>query len=220
MTANRVDQASLNGALTNHERRIRVLEAVPPVTKAQGLPPWFDWDPIIQLDPSWAGGTAPAAAVDFARIMVQTEDGGLEYLGSTPLGDGTMLGEIRLVLTDGGTVNYPYFGVPELLVLTHSDGTYFPYPGYGSGIYHTIGSGWIMQGSTGTYFNVQLTRNGQLLVTNVPDFADLSGAAGGTSPNICRLANTNVSPVIPAFPWVWAAGDVITLSYQSSMLGD
>lgn len=209
---NRVDQADVPGALRNHEIRIRVLEAVPPPA-AVGLPPWFSWTPTIKI-PVAAGGTAPTVTSNFAWLMVQTVSGDQFPTGS-PLLAGTVLGQTKVTLTDAGTIASPYDLVPEFqLAVSSAVGTYRPIIDDVTEPVHAIGHGWIRQASTGTVLGVQLLATGELMVTNVPDLADLSGAAGGGGPNMCRLANPIVSPEIPAFPWDWVSGDQISVNYQ------
>lgn len=221
MPSNRIDQVAVPGVLKNHEQRIRVLEAVAPPTIAS-LPPWFDWSPELMLPEASVGvQTPPGVYLQFAELMVQTQDGTPLPDGGTPLLGGTMLGETKVELSDGGTIGSGYNLVPRLLlqVSSHPDAYNPVLEEETTGPEHTIGTGWIRQYSTNTLLAVQLSAAGELMVPNVPDTADLTGAADYSADflNMCRLANPYVSPAIPAFPWVWANGDWISVTYQSPM---
>ena len=218
MTSNRVDQVSYPGALQNHERRLRILEAVAPPMAAI-LPPWFAWTPALAVPVAGMGvQTPPTVYTQFAFAMVQTEDGTPFPDGGTPLGNGTLLGQIKVELADGGTIGDGYNLVPELLLDPSSDSDAYNTLDDSEGATgptHTIGSGWILQYSTNTALAVQMLGDGRLYVTNLPDLADFSGAAAPPTRNACRLANPYLSPAVDAFPWDWAAGDWISVSYQS-----
>jgi hypothetical protein len=149
--------------------------------------------------------------------MAQTVDGTPENTTGLPANFGTLLSVCKVTLTSAGAVASPYANNAVILVRLTDNSGYFPLPeSPGTNPPHAIGGGWIRQASTGTIHTVQLLTDGSMMIPNVPDFADLSGASSpSTQHNLARLANTVVSPNIPAWPWAWTTGDQISLYYLS-----
>ncbi len=200
---------------------------IPMTAGSTGLPPWYQWSPSIQITPG-VTGVSPTVSVDpNSYVMVQTIDGIAANVGGVPMNLGTLLGQIKFTLTSVGSITAAYTPVPALgIYLTDAPSTYIPTWAIAAGN-HTVGHGYITQVSTGVTFQVEVVYGGAngvggLYVPNVPDFADLSGQSGVFSgveaiPNLCRLANPYLTPPVTAWPFDWASGDQISVSYTTPM---
>lgn len=211
MTANRVDQITVPIALRDHDARIRALEAVPPPLPGAGLPPWVEYTPGLGMYPNPGDGVEVApTSVGFGEAMIQTVDG-LPYPTGSPLGNGTVIGCAHYVLTDGGSMPVGSTGPgsfgPTLPLLTQGvDGNTDPF---------VIGHGYIEQASTKTIYEFELLSDWSMLVPGIPDTTAPAGAE-----NLARLANTHLTPSSPAWPWVWASGDIVNVTYVYRITGD
>lgn len=202
---------------------------------SSGLPPWFEWTPAVNFPNVTLGtpGTQPDVDVEFAWLLVQTDDGVALPDGGATVQHGTLAGEYVVSFNDPGEMGSGSQGVPvfkcDLVVgvldpLNPSGFTFAPngagVAGLG-GLTHLgqlIGSGIVEQASTKTLYHVEVNADGFLVVPNVPDTADFSGAIIETTTrkNFCRVGNPFVTPAIPGFPWEWAEGDRISIHYVAT----
>lgn len=194
-----------------------------------GLPPWYTTTSIIEVQ-SFSPYTNVAPSVRFESftelngihfVMAQTEDGQVFDDGSggngsgssgTPLGGGTVLGSFYAQLTDGGTVDFGFTGVPIVIANIEVSGSFFPPDQIQN---YIVGSGYIKQNG-GPQYDLIILSSGEMIVPGIYDTDSAAISAGFQ--NFVRLENDNIGSV--GFPWVLDDNDIIEFHYMYSMIAD